>query len=558
MRHLLRHDDSGLRVATGAPLRRRLRAGLFASLSLALVAGAGALTTATQAQAEDTDGLVLRYKLDEWSGTVAQDSSGHNHDGQVNGTVDWDGAGLSFNGSNTYVKVPNNIMAGLNSITVSFEVLIDQDMGTPYMFYGLGNTSGSNGNGYLFTTGNGLRTSLSLTDYTAKQDIKPADSSYQLARGTWKQVTYTQTGQTGILYEDGVEKARKTNVTITPGAIGGGTTTANYIGRSLYANDKYFKGRMRDFRIYDRALSASQVAERSTQRARDWEQTQALASHNGGISAFEDPDIGPVIIFPKDHTGDIDNLEHPPGWTDSNGQTPTSWVTPTTAKSLRFTYDDVIDAEQEVYKAIQPEGDPTYAVNVHFDGMTDRMLVETQAPASVTDPLAATYGERMLITRITDMATPAPACTVPEGPLTSGLLSDSLTQVQVLAAQNCALAYFEDPEVGAVIIFPKDYTGDIDDLQRPTDWKDQAGEAPSSWPTPLTAKSPTFTAEDVREITTAAYQRIAPDGSTTYKVSAVYDGMTDRIVVNTDAPASVTDPLLSEYPDRITVAAPLP
>src|SRR5262245_54899490 len=68
-----------------------------------------------------------------------------------------------------------------------------------------------------------------------------------------------------------------------------------------------------------------------------WEQVEALADYDGAIAAFEDPNIGPVIIFPKDYTGDIDHLQPPPGWTDSSGNTPTSWPTPTTAKSVLFT-----------------------------------------------------------------------------------------------------------------------------------------------------------------------------------------------------------------------------
>ncbi|WP_350284060.1 LamG domain-containing protein [Streptomyces graminofaciens] len=242
-----------------AKTRRRTSAGLLAAVVLAT---GTALTTATPAQADITDGLILRYKLDETSGTVARDSSGQNHDGTVNGTADWEGdQGLGFNGSNTYVKMPDNIMVGLNSITVDFDTWIDPTMGKPYFLYGMGNKSGTgvSGYGYLFTTGNEFRTAITPNTYANEQNTRPSDTTYQLARGMWKHITYTQTGTTGVLYENGVEKARNTNVTITPGSIGGGTTVANYIGRSLFANDKYFKGRMRDFRLYNRALSPSEV-----------------------------------------------------------------------------------------------------------------------------------------------------------------------------------------------------------------------------------------------------------------------------------------------------------
>src|SRR3712207_7221336 len=45
-----------------------------------------------------------------------------------------------------------------------------------------------------------------------------------LSRGSWRTITYTLGGGVAVLYEDGVEVARKTDVTITPGAIGGGAT----------------------------------------------------------------------------------------------------------------------------------------------------------------------------------------------------------------------------------------------------------------------------------------------------------------------------------------------
>ncbi|MFF3380381.1 LamG domain-containing protein [Streptomyces sp. NPDC002680] len=286
--------------------------------------------------------------------------------------------------------MPDNIMTGLNSISVDFDVWIDPAMGTPYFFYGLGNSSGANGNGYLFTTGNTFRTSLSLTDYTAKQDIQPSGAAYELPRSAWEHVTYTQTGTTGILYENGVEKARNTNVTITPGAIGGGTTTADYIGRSLYANDKYFTGRIRDFRVYDHALTLTEVQDRANEPAKHWEQLQELANYNCALAYFNDPNIGPVITFPSDYAGDLDNLQTRTDWTDSTGQTPTSWPTPTTAKSPLFTAAQVKKITDAAYEQIAPDADETYRVSVSYDG-SDRMVVVTDAPASVTDPLLNTY-----------------------------------------------------------------------------------------------------------------------------------------------------------------------
>ncbi|WP_405539472.1 LamG domain-containing protein [Streptomyces sp. NBC_00075] len=558
-------------VRTSAALRRRISAGAVAVLSLALAAGA--LTTAAPAQAEITSGLLLRYKLDETSGTVAADSSGNGRNGTVNGTASWGGEeGLAFNGSNTYVKVPDNIMAGLSSISVDFDVWIDPTMGKPYFLYGFGNSSGTSGNGYLFSTGNQFRTGITQTTFTAEQQTRPA-TSYQLARGMWKHVTYTQTGNTGILYENGVEKARNTNVTITPGSIGGGTTTADYIGRSLYSNDLYFKGRMRDFRVYNRALSSSEVHSVATGTEDQWEQVQALAAYNGALGSFHDPEVGPVVIFPSDYTGDINDLQRPPDWTNEFGQVPTDWPVPVTGFSQQFTFDQITDLQNAVKAQIQPNDDTNYRVSAYYDVSIDMMVVKTDAPASVTDPLVAQYPGKIVLEGYT-LDDPPPADCAPEQATVDNVLnvdvapaagvSDAATklawqQVQALADYNCALAAFDDPTIGPVIIFPSDYAGDIDDLQKPPGWTSEYGEVPADWPVPTTAKSPQFTLAQITDIQDEAIRQVSADGDTTaYSVTVRYDAMSDRVVVETDAPASVTDPLLTAYPNKVVIKAVTP
>ncbi|WP_443060537.1 family 43 glycosylhydrolase [Streptomyces sp. NBC_00459] len=242
--------------------RRRSRPGALAAVAVASIL-AGIVGPAAPARAaEITDGLALWYKLDATSGTVAADASGHGRNGTVNGTASWSGAGegLSFNGSSTYIKVPDNIMTGMNSITVSMDVQIDATQTTPYFLYGFGNTTDGSGNGYLFSTGDPLRTGIASGNWTTEQNTR---TSAPLQRSVWKHVTYTQTGTTGILYQDGVEVARNTSVTVTPGSIGSGSTTANHIGKSLYTGDKLFKGKLRDFRVYNRALAPGEVVQLS-------------------------------------------------------------------------------------------------------------------------------------------------------------------------------------------------------------------------------------------------------------------------------------------------------
>ncbi|WP_338894697.1 family 43 glycosylhydrolase [Streptomyces sp. TG1A-60] len=273
-------------------------AGLTAASLLLGLAGPAAPAFAA-GDANLTDGLALWYKLDAASGTTVADASGNGRDGTVNGTAGWsgaDGRGLAFNGSDTYIKVPDNVMKGMNSISVSMDVLVDSTQATPYFIYGFGNTSGGNGNGYLFTTGNSYRTSVATGNWSTEQTTRPSDS-HNLTRGVWKQITYTQTGNTGVLYEDGVEVGRNTSVTTAPGAIGSGTTTANYIGRSVYSGDKLFKGSIRDFRVYDRALAGAEVEELSLPVAE-----QGVADDKAALGLGDTSKVTADLDLPKTGT----------------------------------------------------------------------------------------------------------------------------------------------------------------------------------------------------------------------------------------------------------------
>jgi len=216
------------------------------------------LTDAPEPLPATADGLVARYPLDQTTGSTVTDSSGNGNNATLTGGATWSDGSLSFGGTNGYVKLPDNAMAGMQAMTVSTEVWVDQGQQTPYFLWGLGNTdSGGTGNGYVFSTGDSYRAAIASGNWTTEQGTAMSGS---LKRGSWRTITYTVGGGKATLYLDGQQVAQNAAVTLTPGSIGGGVTKANYIGRSVYTSDKYFKGRMRDFRIYNRALSGDEVA----------------------------------------------------------------------------------------------------------------------------------------------------------------------------------------------------------------------------------------------------------------------------------------------------------
>ncbi len=237
------------------PLVRRT----LASLTV-LALGLTGVVAATQPAAAAAT-LVAHYPLDETAGTVAADASGSGRNGTyVGGPSLTGGEGVRLDGGDDYVDLPDNLLAGLTSITVSADVLVRSAQGTPYFIYGFGNTDGGGvGNGYLYSTGNAYKTSIATGNWSTEQT---AASGANLERDVWKTITYTldDASNTARIYLDGVQVGANTNVTTTPGSIGGGVTTANYLGRSVYNADKRLAGSLRDVRIYDTALTASEVA----------------------------------------------------------------------------------------------------------------------------------------------------------------------------------------------------------------------------------------------------------------------------------------------------------
>lgn len=62
----------------------------------------------------------------------------------------------------------------------------------------------------------------------------------------------------GTLHVDGVAAGSSNAIALSPWQLG--CTTQNWLGRSQYAADPTFNGRMQELRLYSGALSAQQVA----------------------------------------------------------------------------------------------------------------------------------------------------------------------------------------------------------------------------------------------------------------------------------------------------------
>ncbi|MEO7098790.1 MAG: LamG-like jellyroll fold domain-containing protein, partial [Luteolibacter sp.] len=216
----------------------------------------GESPVSAEASATTTD-LRVRLAFDETTGTTAGDSSGDGYDANLvngplfsTGTV---GNAVDLDGTNDHVTLPSAAINNLTTFTASVWVKPDTVSTWARVFdFGTGATANM-----FLTPKNGangkVRFAITTSGGAGEQRI---DGLNPLPAGTWSHVVITLSGNTGILYVNGSEVGRNTSMTLNPASLG--TTTQNYIGRSQYP-DPYFDGRVDDFRLYTRALGASEI-----------------------------------------------------------------------------------------------------------------------------------------------------------------------------------------------------------------------------------------------------------------------------------------------------------
>ena len=182
----------------------------------------------------------------------AKDVSGNGLDGTVNGAAIKNSMAI-FDGTDDYIQMPNGILKDASSATVAIYLKPEIEKANQFTWC-IGNT---NTTGYMFLNtynpSSKLRAAITTGTYTNEEAL--ASDSY-VKKDEWTSIVAVYDGANSVLYRDGVAVATS-NMTLKPSDLG--ATAANYIAKSVY-NDPYFKGSVSDFRIYDKALSAEEVA----------------------------------------------------------------------------------------------------------------------------------------------------------------------------------------------------------------------------------------------------------------------------------------------------------
>ena len=168
------------------------------------------------------------------------------------------------------MDLPDNITAGMTELSVDYDIRIDPANVGDHHLWSFGRKTNCDGTangdyaGSIFGSNTmRLRTGLSATTPTTGASVQRT-MTYALREGVWKHLTYTQqrnangTSWTGVLYEDGVEIGRTTNLSVAPSVNAAGTN-CNFLGRSQAPTHYALRGTLRNFRVYDRPLSEDEA-----------------------------------------------------------------------------------------------------------------------------------------------------------------------------------------------------------------------------------------------------------------------------------------------------------
>ncbi|WP_037855047.1 beta-L-arabinofuranosidase domain-containing protein [Streptomyces sp. NRRL S-340] len=199
-----------------------------------------------------------RFPLAEGSGASAADATRSFPDATLSGGAAWlreDGVtSVSLDGKDGHLALPAGLLSGLEELTVGVRVRLDSLAASARVF-----DLGFHKETYLFlaaATGAGrARAALKIAGMDGEDVV---DAAGPLPVGRWTHVALTLGRGTGVLYVDGTEAGRNTAMVSGPLLLG--ATTRNYLGRSQNSTHPYLHGAVRDFRLHNRALSATEVA----------------------------------------------------------------------------------------------------------------------------------------------------------------------------------------------------------------------------------------------------------------------------------------------------------
>ena len=270
-----------------------LKRGAAAAVAFAVI-GAGLSAGGAASAAAPGDGLLAEYLFTQTTGNaVPNTATGAGAVAGatvVNGTdAQWTGDSLVFTGgaknsAANWVELPDGILAGKTSATITIEAKIDGSMKTANHFlWNIGNDTNA---AYWFATARDTtRTAITTTSGGGEANARATSA---LDANRWYSLTSVIDGASGTItyYVDGT-RVGQADTALTPASIT--DQSLNTIGRSPWP-DPFYKGEVAAFRVYDRALTADEVDAVSDEDA------LAHADSIGAAAQSLVDGIGPVTI----------------------------------------------------------------------------------------------------------------------------------------------------------------------------------------------------------------------------------------------------------------------
>ncbi|MGD0030696.1 LamG-like jellyroll fold domain-containing protein [Paenibacillus illinoisensis] len=184
---------------------------------------------------------------------IALDFSKNGYHGQafnvVSSAISTKNQSAAFNGKDSYIQLPGLLT---DTTDFTFSAWVNWDGGGAWQ--------------RIFDFGNGLTRHMFLTpaqhngalqftihDQGRDQSLIATEA---LPTNQWVHVAVTLQGDTGTLYVNGKSVASSSEITFNPKDL---QAAEAYLGKSRYASDPFYQGKMDQVRVYDKALSAKEI-----------------------------------------------------------------------------------------------------------------------------------------------------------------------------------------------------------------------------------------------------------------------------------------------------------
>jgi hypothetical protein len=168
--------------------------------------------------------------------------------------TDWTGGPYTLDGISQSVSVSTGILSTATDFAVSAWVKQDTLVNGSRIF-----DFGKSGDKYMYLTGKGTNNNVQFaitTAGSAGEQYIDGSANKPLSVGIWQHIVIVKSGNTGVIYLNGIEIGRNSALALGLADLGG--LTSNFIGKSQ-KNDLFFGGQITEFNVFVSALTSMQV-----------------------------------------------------------------------------------------------------------------------------------------------------------------------------------------------------------------------------------------------------------------------------------------------------------